>query len=327
MKNKKNIILSFCIPNFDNGKELDQNLSSIYIFSKQHLEIIEVCVSDNNSKDNTKLIITKWEKKFPNFIKKLNETNIGFQKNLIQSLSISSGQFKWILGADDEINASNNIKYLFELFKIKSELYILNRNLCDKDLMIQKKDRYLNTEDDFITHDWSNPVSFMHYIEKSENLNSLGCFISSLILPKSTSDSFVRIASNDDFYLDNIFPHVYLFLKIKNQQEFNVTYISIPFVNWRSDNSSFSESAYARYLDVLDLVNITHSQKNMRLKHRINIFVYEHYKKIFKKKSIVYNLIKGNLFNESFIFTLKYDFNSNLKYRFFKTLNYKQNKQ
>ena len=94
------MVLSICIPNFNRAKCLNNCLNSILI-SKLKSEInFEVCVSDNNSSENIEKIIEKFNSKL-NIKFNRNKKNLGLGQNILNAVSMASGEFVWMLGNDD----------------------------------------------------------------------------------------------------------------------------------------------------------------------------------------------------------------------------------
>lgn len=95
-------MLSICIPTFNRASSLDRLLSNISEEATGLGEGIEVCISDNGSKDNTQAVISKWEKQMP-ISKNRNSANRGFDVNVIMALRLAKGRFAWLMGDDDAL--------------------------------------------------------------------------------------------------------------------------------------------------------------------------------------------------------------------------------
>jgi len=116
------MILSICIPTFNRINQLDNCLNSILI-SKKNVDnfSFEVCISDNNSEEDTESIIKKYTKELVIKYNK-NKKNYGFAINGIKTISMADGEFSWMIGNDDLLLPKT-------LAKLKS---LLNSN-SDKD--------------------------------------------------------------------------------------------------------------------------------------------------------------------------------------------------
>ena len=110
------MLLSICIPTYNRLDQLDNCLNSILI-SKKNVDNFnfEVCVSDNNSEENTENIIKKYNKELKIKYNK-NKTNLGFALNGIKVMTMAEGEFSWMIGNDDLIlpNTLSKLKNLLQ---------------------------------------------------------------------------------------------------------------------------------------------------------------------------------------------------------------------
>ncbi len=97
---KSNIEVSVIILNYFGENLIIKCLDSIYSqnFDKQKLEVIVV---DNNSKDKSKTLLTKYKKsKHQDLILVFNDTNLGFGKGNNCGINISNGKYVALLNND-----------------------------------------------------------------------------------------------------------------------------------------------------------------------------------------------------------------------------------
>ena len=98
------ILLSIAIPTYNRAGFLEELLNNITSQMSEFKDIIELCISNNHSKDNTREIVTKFLKRYPNLIKyNENKENLGFDKNVLKVINMAEGRFVWILSDDDSI--------------------------------------------------------------------------------------------------------------------------------------------------------------------------------------------------------------------------------
>ena len=110
------MLLSICIPTYNRTKQLDNCLNSIFISSKNvHDFKFEICVSDNNSKQNTEEIIKKYNDKMKIKFNK-NISNLGFALNGIKTVSMAEGKYSWMIG-DDDLLLPQTLFKLKEIFE------------------------------------------------------------------------------------------------------------------------------------------------------------------------------------------------------------------
>jgi len=116
------MLLSICIPTYNRINQLDNCLNSILISKKNAPNFdFEICISDNNSQEDTESIIKKYNKNLKIKFNK-NEKNLGFALNGIKTINMAEGEYSWMIGNDDLILPKT-------LFKLKN---LLQDNL-DKD--------------------------------------------------------------------------------------------------------------------------------------------------------------------------------------------------
>lgn len=102
LKNK--ILLSIAIPTYNGAAYLKELLGNIVLQAKELKGQVEICISNNNSPDNTREVAMEFEKKYPDLVKyRENEKNLGAERNMIEVLKMAQGDFVWFFGDDDSI--------------------------------------------------------------------------------------------------------------------------------------------------------------------------------------------------------------------------------
>ncbi|MDP3883011.1 MAG: glycosyltransferase family 2 protein [Candidatus Staskawiczbacteria bacterium] len=100
------ILLSIAIPTYNRASFLENLLNNILPQVKESKERLEVCISDNNSTDNTREVVMKFKEKYPDLIKyNKNEKNLGVDGNILLVLGMCEGDFIWTFGDDDSVKA------------------------------------------------------------------------------------------------------------------------------------------------------------------------------------------------------------------------------
>ena len=167
--------ISICIPTYNRSSHLNNCLNSIYLNGKI-TQFAEICVSDNNSSDNTLEIIKLYENKL-NIKLNINSKNIGVAKNILKTVEISSSEFCWIIGDDDllaECAIEEVIKKITEYQDV--DFYYVN----SKHLHHNKLDRYKKP---------INPNIITEIMPKFSNQNNdLRCNFIDLINPSISFD-------------------------------------------------------------------------------------------------------------------------------------------
>ncbi len=111
------MILSICIPTFNRIDQLDNCLNSILIAKKNVNNFkFEVCISDNNSKQNPSGIIEKYKNELDIKFGR-NEKNLGYALNAVKVVSMSQGEYSWLIGNDDLL-MPDTLLYLKKLLNL-----------------------------------------------------------------------------------------------------------------------------------------------------------------------------------------------------------------
>ena len=94
------MLLSICIPTYNRPNQLPNCLHSIYLAKKNSNLDFEVCISDNGSNYDVTKIIQPYKDKLKIRLNK-NKVNLGYQPNLLKTISIATGEYVWAIGDDD----------------------------------------------------------------------------------------------------------------------------------------------------------------------------------------------------------------------------------
>ena len=92
--------LSICIPTRNRSTHLRNCIHSIVCASFQTNLDFQICISDNNSSDNSEAVVRDAQTTFAVDYNK-NDTNIGFARNLLRVVSMAEGEYIWVIGDDD----------------------------------------------------------------------------------------------------------------------------------------------------------------------------------------------------------------------------------
>ena len=92
--------LSICIPTRNRATHLANCIHSL-ISAQAHSESsFQICISDNNSNDNTASIIQQAPARL-NIKYNKHSANVGFARNLLKVVSMADGEYVWVIGDDD----------------------------------------------------------------------------------------------------------------------------------------------------------------------------------------------------------------------------------
>lgn len=134
------MIISICVPTYNRCEKLRSLLDNPLKEAKDFKEQIEFCISDNCSSDKTPDLVKDYMKKYPKNIRyKRLDRNLGFDINLLSAISMSTGNFIWLMGDDDCIKEGG----------IKEILNLLG-DMANKDVAIvmPRSEIYFKNEDE-----------------------------------------------------------------------------------------------------------------------------------------------------------------------------------
>ena len=109
-------ILSICIPTWNRAQYLEHTLLNIIKSIGDNYDDIEICVSDNYSTDLTSQIVKEIQNEFTkyNIVYRKTESNVGFDRNLLNVIDMAKGNYCWLFG-DDDLLQENAIEHVLKL--------------------------------------------------------------------------------------------------------------------------------------------------------------------------------------------------------------------
>ncbi|MBI2053757.1 MAG: glycosyltransferase family 2 protein [Candidatus Staskawiczbacteria bacterium] len=145
MNNDKNnkILLSIAILTYNNARYLENLLNNILPQAEKLKREVEICISNNNSEDNTEEVVIRFKEKYPQLINyNKNKENLGFDRNFLLAAEMSKGDFVWTLG-DDDLITENGLNEVIDFIKkskkeeiglifAKTESYFINKITGEK---------------------------------------------------------------------------------------------------------------------------------------------------------------------------------------------------
>ncbi len=213
--------LAICIPTYNRSYHLKNCLNSI-LLNGHEVKNIEVCISDNNSTDDTKNIVNFY-KKYIDINYHINTENIGVAKNILKSVAISNSEFCWVVG-DDDMLLQNSIKevlnliekyknvdyfyvnsYHFDSRLLKNYSYPINTSELPNNL-----EKFSNFKNDFY-------AKFIELINPKVSFDFLGGLYLSVFRKYNWDSNLDKInkknINNNLLFsnIDNTYPHIKIF--------------------------------------------------------------------------------------------------------------------
>ncbi len=199
-----NYFLSICIPTYNGGENLKYNVNKLIKMQPEYG--FEICVSDNASDDGTQEFMNAAANEYE-FIKyHRNKENMGFAYNFDYVLNMASGEYRWLLGDDDEIVEENLGKVIQKLREHKPDICVVNGGV--------RKDKVTKRVKNIKSNLYTNKNNLV--IDIGEQMS----WISSLIFYKKLIRK-IKMRRQ----VNNAFPHLIECLKYINNCSCNVYWI------------------------------------------------------------------------------------------------------
>ncbi len=263
-------LLSICIPTYNRADCLKQCLNTITSQCKDPfiLNNVEIVISDNASIDATENVVKEFQANFTNIHYYKNSQNIGFDRNLVQVVDKSSGEYCLTLGDDDGLFPDSINHLLEELKQHKSPYYIANCWGYDHDLIHP----IMSSPNRKITHNvtYDTLGEFVRSIKDYTDLVGNFGGISMQIFKRDIWMNF----KEKEKYFDS--QAVHLFILLSAFKEEKVVLIAKPIVKTRNDNMRWDicpgfetvakrqESTMKIALWISDLYNLSLSEEKMK---------------------------------------------------------------
>ncbi len=121
-------LLSICIPTYNRASFLQECLESIVTQYKNPdvFEQVEIVISDNASDDDTTNVVENFQKQFSNISYYRNDTNVGFDKNILNVVEKSTGTYIFTLWDDDALFPDTLAYIIKELTDTTCSYFFLN---------------------------------------------------------------------------------------------------------------------------------------------------------------------------------------------------------
>ena len=138
-------LLSIAIPTYNRADFLKNLLNCIAPQAKES-GLVQICISNNSSTDNTREVVINFIEKYPGIIEySENEKNLGYDANFLKVMEMSQGDFVWLFGDDDSV-VENGVKKVIDFVKNHSNkdtgLIVLANSLYVIDNKTGKKTIY-----------------------------------------------------------------------------------------------------------------------------------------------------------------------------------------
>jgi len=335
------MLLSICIPNYNRGKYLNNCLNSILLAKSTSSLTFEICISDNDSKDNILSIVNYYKKKGLVINYKSNNKNLGFGLNFYKVVKMAKGEFIWLIGNDDLLYPYA-LKKLQKLFYRNRDvdLFFINSSSLNSKFVFKHKQPF-NTKkipkiiDNFSKVKKSQKTEFFNLINPSVSWDFLLAmfltiyrrkkFVKNLSLLNKKKLSDARVWST----IDNTVPHVKVFSSTFKDSKCYIQAkpLSVNLFGEKGWSSIYPFIIIIRIPEILDIYRKNGLPlikyiiyKNYVLKKFIPYMYYiiknrkhSNYKFISFRKNIINNIFYPSIYIFGFYYVIKKIYNQLLK--------------
>lgn len=283
---KKLFTISICIPTYSRPKELASILSELTRIVKNHGNVIEIFVLDDNPKENVKSVVKTFKSKLIRY--EMNDRNIGLDKNFVKLMKRAKGDYILFL-TDDDIFTENALFLLTEAIERhpKTSVFTGAREIYQNGKLIRiekvlKKNTKIENND------------YFHLSRVIYDANVL----SGLCLKRSD----IKYQDHEKFY-GSLFSHLHI-VALTGLKD-GVFYISSPLVKHTIENIVYWKYSDDYYLvekfSISDSIANYNAQLGEEIRNRfLNGIAYIMYMDISKgklPKAVLKVILKSNLFS------------------------------
>lgn len=260
-------LLTIGIPVFNEFKHLSKTVENIFQLSQNVGYEIELLIIDNFSTDGTRTMLEGFESKVSNLKLKIvfNEENKGFNSSCDNLVNQASGDYIWIIGAQDLVN-KEGLQAIKTISDSKLDYAICNARIRD-----EKSMRIINESL------WAGV--------KSQKFNTLKEFFNSTGGPcQAVSCNIYRVKFIQPYTSNYQITHLWGFIErildalISNRTNLNVEFFDTPFVEmliesdgWQAqDIENFGKSPARTFGPFTPVLQISELYKS-KLQHDKNL--------------------------------------------------------
>ncbi|MBP8718822.1 MAG: glycosyltransferase family 2 protein, partial [Candidatus Atribacteria bacterium] len=119
----KKILLSFCLPTYNQSQDFKRTLLSITSqLNAENIEEVEIVIGDNSENRETEELVKK-EFSLPYLRYYHHKENLGIDRNILFLLEKANGRYVWLMG-DDEIKLGA-VNYILNAIKTHPDLSLI----------------------------------------------------------------------------------------------------------------------------------------------------------------------------------------------------------
>ncbi len=201
---------------FNRAKRLDKTLEQLLSLNSPINDFV-ITILDNNSTDETALVVQKWQESHPNLKYFKNKYNINGNANIVKAFYKADKDYVWILADNDNYNW---------------------------DSWSEVEDAINNNKDGIMVATYEHPK----YDIAQKFIQTT--FLPAVIYKRNNIDDTVM--GNMEFNISNLFPHLALSSKLINENK-DIYIVEKPIVEIGDNNDGNGEYLYTRGYNKFDI--------------------------------------------------------------------------
>lgn len=273
--------LSICIPTYNRAPYIGAALQSV--IAQAASEDVEIVVCDNHSADNTAQIVAQLARDYPNLHYVARDLNVGFDRNMLEIVAHSRGEYFWLLGSDDTLVPGAIQAMLHAMAQDEPDVIMADAVDCDLQLQPTGYLKFLRGESRYFHFDRQDDV--MAYLDACTMTASLFGYISSIAI-KRASWNKVPLSR---YVIGTAYPHIFRALDILFRTSGTLRYLAAPVANNRRNNCGYVAEfdELQRYLIDLRMFRIAADEYfsgDLRVRNRFKQFVRSCFGKLAQEK-------------------------------------------
>ena len=235
--------LSICIPTYNYGAFIATAIGSVLGQIEPDVEIV---VLDGGSTDDTREVVARLATEQPVVKYFRQETRGGIDRDLARSVELASGEYCWLLSADDAL-ALGALRRIMDECEHGHDILLANRIWCDASLRPVRPEAWLTGANRDRVVNFAHADESLVYLEDAHSLGALFSFMSCIGFRR---EAWMR-ARVDATLIGTNYTHVQRLFGM-GRDGARLKYIAAPLVLCRGGSDSFSEAGLASRL-LIDL--------------------------------------------------------------------------
>jgi glycosyltransferase involved in cell wall biosynthesis len=237
-------ILTVAIPTYNRSKTLKRVLLQLKKEKNQNFQIL---VSDNDSSDNTKTMVSRYRQSVRNLEYHRNDKNLGYSGNILKLYELTKTRYVWFIADDEEVLPGAIDRILQSLRRYRPVVAVFNH---------LKIDPYGREVEDGVRDNIVH--SKIESMKSYKSILRMG-FLSIVVIEKRLSLNAVRRICDEN----NIYFQISLALLLLSNK-FNFCEIALPIV---FRNQSYRSGEFYKFImtGIIDAILISKNKLNKKI--------------------------------------------------------------